>query len=201
MLRKLLVIVFCLNSAGCVMHNTYPDEWSPTVEGEGCPDISGTYFVEGQSSSAENLMGSEQAPPLGMFLDMQCALEEESIAMPLLTISQPNDDTLVATCSGEGRAPYTKTLSRADGDFRCDDGAIWIDLPLGGFAVEDMFTFFVDGGKVGFMRNEGGSLVGVRKCVGGGVMLGLIPLAGYTKEYFMWECSEEDMSAEVTQEQ
>ena len=172
-----VVFFACFLCAGCVITSEYPDDWpKPGVSMNGdCPDISGTYEDVGQGS-----LDGEWKSLSKTFFQSELASEGP------VGIEQPDSESLVVKVTSDGIDSATRSLQRAQNDFWCEDGKLWVsdvDKTLRVWAVARGRD------NIGFSKADDGSLLSEFDSKGGGLVF-FIPVYGAVTSYFRWRAVE-----------
>ena len=184
MMLTITALACLLLCAGCIFTTDYPKDWpeqSAAGERNDCPDIAGTYYDTGQLASDGT--------------DISLA-ESLSVPMPasgLISISHEGDDAImIAAPVPDGEEKQRVVLSRGSGDYKCDEGRLWISEaewldPDGGIAAIVVRIKV----NMGISKTMNGSLLAEMHGAGGGVTLlfGIVPIPGAVKgiNYALWQ--------------
>jgi hypothetical protein len=196
---KFAMATCCLLLIACSFHQSYPPSWSTLVKDSGaeCPDLSGRYEDRPIESTRSRILDPnprsirdggglyDAITRQGIFWGRHSC---DDCVTELRWLDDAHDALGIVLRHSESNTKShlreEMTLHRSRGDFSCTDGGLSVSFTTG-------FEVVIDGKIVRvhrvFWLTQDGSLVCLEEFREGGHFMTVIPYAGSSEDYVLWQ--------------
>ena len=181
---KSAIVLFLGFLASCAAvvgrSNEYPENWPKVepVDGELCPDLSGTYYDTARSTYDQDCLACRSlSNTLGGYF-------ANNFRQQTTKVTQVGSNEIGIEVVESNQVVFNGRLLSGNGDFICNSEGVWVGERQ--YSTAEGVGY--DKGKVvyGLSRAVDGSLIGQKRNTGFGMLLWIVPLWGGEITWFKW---------------